>query len=248
MNRSSTHPRWRGLYLAGAVSAALTAACIPLQVILFIAWPPPASHAVPDWFALFGRSPLLGLLSLDVLMMVEQVLLVPVVIALWVALRRSSESLMILAAPLWLAGSFLLLGSNTAFEMLALSRGYAAAVSEASRAAYVAAGQAMLAGYFDMGTGFVFGYVVSSIGGLLAGVAMLRAAGWRTAGRVLILGTVLGLCIFLPVIGIGLALLSVLVLVPWYGIVAVRLVRLASGVAAQAPVTAQHQGAVPAQA
>ena len=135
---------------------------------------------------------------------------------------------MTLAAPLWLAGGFLFIGSNTAFEMLSLARGYAAATTEVARAGYLAAGQGMLASYLDMGTGFVLGYVISSVGGLLAGVAMLRTAGWHAAGRVLLAGTVLGLCIFLPVVGIPLSLLSVLVLVAWYALMAVRLGRLAT--------------------
>jgi hypothetical protein len=227
MNRSSLDPRWRGLFLAGAIGAALTAACIPLQVLLFIAWPPPASRDVADWFGLFNGNPVRGLLSMDLVMMVEQVLLVPTVIALWVVLRKSNESLMALAAPLWLAGGFLFIGSNTAFEMLSLSRGYAAAATEAARAGYMAAGQAMLASYLDMGTGFVLGYLVSSVGGLLASVAMLRTPGWRASGRVLLAGTMLGVCIFLPVVGIPLSLLSVLVLVVWYALVAIRLGRLA---------------------
>ena len=235
MNASSTDPRWRGLLLAGAAGAALTAACIPLQVLLFIAWPPPASRDVADWFGLFNANPVRGLLSMDLVMMAEQVLLVPAVIALWVVLRRGSESLMAVAAPLWLAGGFLFIGSNTAFEMLSLARGYAAAATDAARAGYLAAGQAMLASYLDMGTGFVLGYLVSSAGGLLAGVAMLRTHGWNAAGRVLIVGTALGLCIFLPVVGIPLSLLSVLVLVAWYAIVAVRLARLASASGAVAP-------------
>jgi hypothetical protein len=116
MNRSSTDPRWRGLFLAGAAGAVLTAACIPLQVLLFILWPPPASRDVADWFGLFNANPVRGLLSLDLVMMVEQALLVPLVVALWVLLRRRSESLMALGAPLWLAGGFLIIGSNTAYR------------------------------------------------------------------------------------------------------------------------------------
>jgi hypothetical protein len=228
MNHRSADARWRGLFLAGAAGAVLTAACIPLQVLLFIAWPPPASREVADWFLLFNENPLRGLLSMDLVMMVEQVLLVPVIVSLWVLLRRGNGSLMLLGATLWLAGGFLFLGSNTAFEMLSLARGYGAATTEAAQGSYLAAGQGMLASYLDMGTGFVFGYVISSIGGLLAGVAMVRTAGWRATGRVLLAGTALGLCIFLPVVGIPLSLLSVLVLVAWYALVAVRLGRAAN--------------------
>lgn len=128
---------------------------------------------------------------------------------------------------MWLGGGYLLIGSNTAFEMLALARGYDAAATDAARAGYLAAGQGMMATYFDMGTGFVFGYILTSIGGIAMGVAMLRTAGWQVAGRVLIAGTALGLCIFLPVVGIGLSLVSVLVLVAWFILVAVRFARLA---------------------
>ena len=142
---------------------------------------------------------------------------------------------MTLGATLWLAGGFLFIGSNTAFEMLSLARGYAAGTTEVARPGYLAAGQGMLASYLDMGTGFVFGYVLSSVGGLLASVAMLRTAGWHAEGRLLLAGSLLGLCLFLPVVGIPLSLVSVLVLVAWYALVAVRLGRLAT--AGQDPAT-----------
>jgi hypothetical protein len=121
--------------------------------------------------------------------------------------------------------------------MLSLARGYAAATSEVARSGYLAAGLAMLASYFDMGTAFVLGYVIVSVGCLLTSVAMLRTPGWHAAGRLLLAGTVLGLGIFLPVVGIPLSLLSVLVLVAWYVLMAVRLGRLGApdrGIAAEA--------------
>ncbi len=86
----------------------------------------------------------------------------------------------------------------------------------------------MLASYFDMGSGFVFGYLITSVGGLLVGAAMLRTAGWHAAGWLLLAGTVLGLCIFLPVVGIAISLVSVLVFAVWYVVVAARLWRLAA--------------------
>lgn len=248
MNRSSTDPRWRGLFLAGAIGAALTAACIPLQVLLFIAWPPPASRDVTDWFLLFNEYPVRGILSMDLVMMVEQVLLVPVAISLWVLLRQRNASLMTLGATLWIAGGFLFIGSNTAFELLSLARGYAAATTEVARAGYLAAGQGMLASYLDMGTGFIFGYVLSSVGCLFASVSMLRTAGWHAAGRLLLAGTLLGLCIFLPVVGIPLSLLSVLVLVAWYALMAVRLGRLATPGRGPATDPARPAAAVATQA
>jgi hypothetical protein len=208
--------RWRGVLAAAAAGAILTAICIPLQVALFIAAPPPASHSVGAWFDLFNSSPIVGLLSLDLLMMVEQVLAIPIILALFLLVVRASPSATLLGAAAWLMGAILFLGSNTAFEMLALARGYSAAVP-ADQPAYLAAGQGMLASYWDMGTSFVFGYVLSAVGGIVLGTALVRSGALgRSAGWLLAVANVVGLGIFLPGVGVAVSLFSVLLLWVWY--------------------------------
>jgi hypothetical protein len=212
----SSDPRWRGLLAIGAAAALLTAACIPLQVILYLVVPPPTSHAVTAWFDLFAAAPVTGLLSLDLLMMVEQVLIVPIALGLWLLTHRASESAALVGVAAWLFGAVLIVASNTGFEMLSLARGFAQA-GELERSAYLAAGQAMLASYWDMGTSFVFGYVLASVGGLLAGVALLRSGvAGRAAGWLLVVGNVVGLGIFVPGAGVALSLLSVAILWAWF--------------------------------
>jgi hypothetical protein len=208
--------RWRGVLAAAAAGAILTAICVPLQVALFIAVPPPASHSVGAWFDLFSKSPVVGLLSLDLLMMMEQVLAVPIILALFLLLYRAAPSATLLGAAAWLMGAILFLGSNTAFEMLALARGYTAA-APADQPAYIAAGHGMLASYWDMGTSFVFGYVLSAVGGILLGAALVRAGALgRATGWLLVVANVVGLGIFLPGVGIAVSLVSVLLLWIWY--------------------------------
>jgi hypothetical protein len=113
-------------------------------------------------------------------------------------------------------GAILFLGSNTAFEMLALARGYSAAIP-ADQPAYIAAGQGMLASYWDMGTSFVFGYVLSALGGIVLGAALVRSGALgRSAGWLLVVANVVGLGIFLPGIGVAVSLVSVLLLWVWY--------------------------------
>lgn len=220
--------RWRGLFAAAGVSALLTALCVPLQVALFIVAPPPASREVSAWLGLFASEPVRGLLDMDLLMMVEQVLLVAVVLALAVLLWERHTAAVLLGGVLWVAGGVLFVASNTGFEMLSLARGYADAGSDAARAPYIAAAQAMLASYFDMGTGFVFGYVLTSVGGIVVGAAMARARLFgRAAGLVLAGGNLVGLAIFLPVVGIPLSLVSVLILWAWFAVAGVQLLRLA---------------------
>jgi len=223
-------PRWRGLYLAGAVGATITVLLIPIQMVVFIGWPPPIDGTVTGWFALFGDNPLLGLLDQDLLIMVEQALLIAIVPALYVTLHRDSESLMALAAISWLMGATLFIASNTAFEMLSLSSGYAAAATDLQRASYLAAGQGMLASYFDQGTAFNVGYLLSSVAGVTVGVAMLRSAVFgRVAAWAVIGGSAVGLGLFVPGIGIGLALASVLILWAWYASIARTFLRLRRG-------------------
>ena len=211
-----TTTRWRGVLATAAAGAILTAVFVPLQVALFVAFPPPASRSVGAWFDLFNGSPILGLLSLDLLMMVEQVLAVPVILALFLLVYRTASSAALLGAAAWLMGAVLFLGSNTGFEMLALARGYAGA-APADQAAYLASGQGMLASYWDMGTSFVFGYVLSAVGGILLGASLVRAGALgRAAGWLLVVANVIGLGIFLPGVGIAVSLFSVLLLWAWY--------------------------------
>ena len=204
----------------------MTAILIPLQVVAFIVWGLPEG-GVLEWFQLFQDDPVVALISYDVVMLIEEVLLVPIIIALFVALRRSSRSLAAMATGLWLVSVVLFIASNTAFDMLALSSGYAEASTQAERTAYLAAGQAALTSYMEYGTAFVFGYVLASVAGIFVGVAMLRSAAFPAlAGWVAIVANLLGLALFVPSIGVWLSIGSVLLLIVWYAVVGWRLIRL----------------------
>ena len=133
---------------------------------------------------------------------------------------------MLLGAAAWLMGAILFRGSNTGFEMLALARGDAAA-GPADQAAYIAAGHGMLASYWDIGTSFVFGYVLSAVGGILLGAALVRAGALgRATGWLFLVANVVGLGIFLPGVGIAVSLVSVLLLWVWFLRIGWSLVRM----------------------
>jgi hypothetical protein len=221
--------RYRGLYRAAGLGALLTAVLIPLQVVAFIAWPLPEGGAL-DWFAIFRENPLRGLLSYDLLILLEEALLIPTVLALYLLLHRQSASLMLVTAGFWFVSIALFIGANTGFEMLTLATRHAEAATEAERAAYLATGEGMLAAYMGNGTSFVVGYVLASVAGILVGVAMLRAPVFhRSAAYAAIIANVLGFGLFLPGIGILLSLVSVVILCFWYAVIGWRLVRLPAG-------------------
>lgn len=229
MSQAMPDTNWRPLYRVGGLAALITAVLIPTQIIVFIVWPPPFEGTASEWFSLFQDNWLLGLLSLDLLLLVDYILLVPIVLALYVALRRASESLMAVATALYFVALAVYFASNTAFEMLSLSEGYAAATTDAQRAVYLAAGQTMLATF--EGTAFQVSYVLASVAGIMIGAVMLRSKVFgRVAAFALILGDVIGLGLYIPTIGIFLSVISVPILWVWYVLITRRFFQLGSGV------------------
>jgi hypothetical protein len=133
---------WKSLYrIAGAAAVAMVA-FIPIQIIVFVLWPPPST--VMGWFALFQENKLVGLLDLDLLLMVDQIFSALILLALYVTLRRTHPAIMTIALTFGLIGIAVYFASTVAFEMLSLSDQYAAATTELERSSLLAAGQGML--------------------------------------------------------------------------------------------------------
>ena len=131
----TTEFAWKPLYRVGGVAALILLGLIPIQIVIFIAHPPPST--VIGYFTLFQNNWLLGLLNLDLLYMLTMVLTVLIYLALYAALRRASPSLMAIALALGLVGIAVYFASNTAFEMLSLSSQYAAATTDAQRSLFL---------------------------------------------------------------------------------------------------------------
>src|SRR5208337_5449762 len=86
---------WYGLYRTAAIAALITVALFLFQIVAFFVWPPPST--VAGHFALLQSRPFIGLVSLDFLIIVDEVLAIPLCLALYLSLRRVHESLMLLA-------------------------------------------------------------------------------------------------------------------------------------------------------
>jgi hypothetical protein len=144
---------------------------VPVQLAVFMAFPFP--DTVTGWFQLLQDNPLAGLVDLDLLLVVDNVLLVVIALALYVALRPTSPSATTTATGLWLLAIAIFIAANPAVGMLALSDQFAAATSEAQRSAAMAAGQALLAGW--EGTAFQVGYVLGQLAGIMIGLVMVKS-------------------------------------------------------------------------
>lgn len=217
---------WHLLYKTGGAAALISAVFIPIQIIVFIVWPLPST--VIGWFTLFHNSKLIGLIDLDLLLVADNVLLVPIFLSLYVILRRTNESFLTIATALAFLGIVFFITSNPAFEMLSLSGQYAAAATDAQRSTLLAAGQTVLATW--QGSAFQVGYVLGSVAGIAIGIVMLISGIFgRVTAYMLILANIVGLGLYVPSIGVYISVFSVVFLEVWYTLVGRRLLQLGRG-------------------
>jgi hypothetical protein len=227
-NPEAADSAWKWLYKVGGVAALIMAALIPIQSFIFIAWPPPST--VIDYFTLFQNNKLLGLLDLDLLLIVDNVLLILIYLALYTVLRRANESFMAIALIFGLVGAVLHFASREAtFTMLSLSDQYAAATTDAQRAMLLAAGQAMLTIY--NGTAFDMSYVLSGVVLLIISVVMLRSNIFSKGTAYV--GILMGVLMLVPptvgTIGLLLSLISLVPTLIWLILIARKLFQLGQG-------------------
>lgn len=217
--------QWKGLYRTGAVSAFAMLAIMLAQIVIFILWPPPST--VEAFYDLFSQNEWLGLLSLDLLYLLNNTLLIFIYLALWAALSPRFRSAALIALVTGLVGIAAYFASNPCFEMLSLSRQYASAAGELQQAALLGAGQALFETY--RGTVFDVYYVLNAISLLVFAVAMLRSSTFSKTTAVF--GVIAGVLMSIPstagTIGLIFSLVS---LIPWavFSVMAgVRFLRLA---------------------
>jgi Domain of unknown function (DUF4386) len=219
---------WSLLYRIASVAAFVVVALIPIQALIFILWPPPAT--VLGYFTVFQNNFIQGLLDLDLLLLLDQLLIIVVLLGLYLALRNADQSLMLLAVTIGMIGALLFIISREAtFSMMWLSQQYSGSTSDAERAALQAAGQTLLTVY--NGTAFSVGYFLSSVAMLLISIVMLRSDVFsRATGVAGVLAGVFGLVpASFGTLGFALSFISLLPLLVWLFLIGRRLLQLANG-------------------
>jgi hypothetical protein len=214
---------WKTLYKIGGIAALITAVFIPVQIVVFITNPPPSS--VLDWVTLFNSNRIIGLLDMDLLLVADSVLAIPIMLALYFALRNVNKSVMTLALAFGFIALAAYFSSNTCFNMASLSSQYAAATTDSQRAVYLAAGQAMLTIY--TGTAFQINYFLGAVTLITMSAAMLRSTLFsKTTGYLGIIANVIALGLYVPKVGVYISVFSVLFLWVWYILIARRFLQL----------------------
>jgi hypothetical protein len=139
----SADSNWKNLYKAGGLAPLVTLAFYLIQILAMV-FGEPFPTTMADWFSLFQRSKILGLLYLNALDIFSIAILGVMFLALYMALRRVNGSFMAVAAFLAFIGIAVFIAPRVAMlSVLPLSDQYAAATTEAQRATLLAAGEAL---------------------------------------------------------------------------------------------------------
>lgn len=228
---SAQEPDGKWLARVGAISGFVIGISYVAIIGLYLpAGVPPDGGAAWLAYGAGKTAPWWGILWLSVL---TDILIVPLMLALYVALRGVARDLMLLAVAFKVL--FVVLELSVGWPNFSLlitySDDYAAATTEAERAALAAgADHALAVGGSTLAK--VYSILVPAVGMLLAGLAMRRTVFGRVAAYAAVLSGVLATVsvvggLFVAELGNAVILASIFSLV-WYLLVAYRLYRLGS--------------------
>lgn len=198
------------IYRMGRIATAFMLVMIPVQIIFYLLWPHPKT--IIDWFSLFHNNWIIGLISFDFLYLLSMIASIFLYLALYFALKDENKSLSIFAITLGLTGLAIYFPSNTAIEMLSISKQYAQAVTEQDKTILHASGQTLYSIW--KGTSYAVYYVLNGIALILFFSAMTKSNKFRK--KTAYIGLVAGILMTVPatagIVGMTMALLS---LIPW---------------------------------
>jgi hypothetical protein len=190
--------QWSGLVLTGAWVALASVVLIVIQVVIYLLWPTP--ETTKGLFEVLVENPVRGLLALDLLYVVSNLLAYLLYFALAAVLWRVSRSAVVIALAFGVLGMAAYMASPRPVEMLMLAGSYANADAQ-EQVALLATGDGMLATwtgtafdvyyFFNLVTLFVFAVLMyrsdvftraTAVWGLVAAALMAVPSNFGTIG------------------------------------------------------------------
>lgn len=210
--------KWKPLLKIALYSLWVILFFVVVQIFVYIFSPPPKD--VVGFFNLYQKSPILGLLSLDLIMLLDWILEIPIFLVLYVLLKRKNESYVLLATVLAMVGIAIYFASGVAFEMLLLSNQYVQATNEIQKTILLSAGQSLLVRY--QGTAFNVSYVLVAIAFLIDSIVMLKSEFFTK--KTAYFGIAMAVLMLLPptvgIVGFVCSFLSLIPMLVWFVLVA----------------------------
>jgi len=208
-NNKVADPQWKELYRIGGIVAVTTIILILLVIVTYPIWPYlPGTTSTENIFAAIQANRLGGLISLDFILLINNLIGVLLFVAMYVSLKQVNESYALIALVLGLFAAVLIIPARPIFELLSLSDLYTTAISDANKDQYLLAGEALLA-HFD-GTAFKVNTFLGGFSLLISSILMVRSNFFSKSTAYVGIATNLAVCgFFLPGIGTALLFLSV---------------------------------------
>jgi len=198
------------LYKIAGIATVIIVIFIPIQIFIYGMYPPPDTPK--GFFELFNENWLLGLLSLDLLYIVNNTLIIFIYLGLFAALKRTNLEYMTIAIVIGFIGIAAYYSSTVIFEMKALSQQYMEATSPEIKEQIISSGNLLLLRF--NGTAFDIYYVLNALTLIISSRVMLmdNTFSKTTAIWGLIAG---GLMIIPSTAGMLGLILSLVSLIPW---------------------------------
>ena len=194
----------------GMISAILMVILIPIQIIFFVIWPHPTT--IEGFFELFNNNWFLGLISFDLLYMVNNILLALLLISIFVALLETKKWYLYIGIFFSLFSITIYFSSNTAIEMLQASQSYFNTNDQSVKEMFLVVGETLYLTY--KGTAYTVYYILNGISLILIFFAMFDSKKFRkiTARFGLASGFLMLIPATAGIIGMTMSLVS---LIPW---------------------------------
>jgi len=198
------------LYKIAGIATIMIVILIPVQIFFFWKYPPPNSPK--GFFELFNENWFLGLLSLDLLYIVNNTLIIFVYLGLYAALKKTNLEYITIAVVIGFIGIASYYSSTVIFEMKALSQQYMDSSSTENKEQIISSGNLLLLRY--NGTAFDIYYIFNALALIITSRVMLMDDTFSKTTAIwgLIAG---GLMIIPSTAGMLGLLLSLVSLIPW---------------------------------
>jgi hypothetical protein len=225
-NKYEVDMRWKDLYKIGGISCFIVSFLILLSIVAYFIWPYKAiDSSVSEIFNTINENVLIGLITLDLIMMIIMIINVIPTLAIYLSVKKINESFALIAVVLGLIGVAAVITARPLTEMAVLSNLYNEATNEASKESLLSAGEGFRV-MFD-GTAWMVQTVLFMIYGLIISFLMLKS---KIYGKpVAIIGiviSVVGLFFFIPTVGLVLLFINTIGSIIWNILVGKSLIKI----------------------
>ena len=222
-------PGWEELFKIAGIAAIVSELVLVLGFVTYFFWPyAPGNKSTKEIFLLLQSNPLGGLISLDLFLVLGNLVGIILFLTLYVSLKQVNETYAMIALALGLVGVVLLFPSRPLLELLNLSKSYTSATSEAAESQYLASGATLLA-LFD-GTGWFLNNLLGGFSLLVSSLMMLRSEVYsKTTAYVGIVTNAMVCAFFIPVLGMIFLFLTIPGYILWYFLLAKTFFKLGYG-------------------